>query len=316
MNAYLFVHFIGAERNEEEEQIYFSVSKNGKDWTVLNDKKPVLKSDVGERGVRDPYITRSPETGKYYVFATDLSIYNRSLKDEEKVLWWQCQNRLPDNPNPGTQSIVVWESDDLVNWSDARLEKVAPDTGGCYWAPECVWDKNKNAFMVFGASRVAENAFDFLQIYRCYTKDFKTFTKAELFMDERKNTDSPMHVFDATITECDGKYYRIYKTDRIKIDVADSLNGEWKSVDTNIHNVADCHEGPSICRMLNSDEWCLMLDSLSEPKGYHPFVTKDLARGQFIASDEITLSEDVKFRHGTLTQITEDEYNRLILFKG
>lgn len=313
MNAYLFVHFVGMESSQEEEQIYFSISEDGKEWRTLNGGRPFLKSDVGEQGVRDPYITCSPETGKYYIFATDLSIYRRSLKGSRKLQWELCQNRRADNPFPGSQNIVVWESDDLLHWSDARLEKVAPDDGGCYWAPECIWDKEKGAFMVFGASRTAENQYDALQIFRCYTKDFREFTRPELYMDERKNISSghPMHVLDTTITECNGIYYRIYKTDRIKIDKADSLNGKWEEVTSNIHEIAPCHEGPSICRLINSSKWCLMLDALSEPKGYHPFVTCDLAGGQFEPSDEIILPEGIRFRHGTLTQISEDEYRRL-----
>lgn len=313
MNAYLFVHFVGTDSNEDEEQIYFSISKNGREWKTLNSGRTFLKSNVGECGVRDPYITRSPETGRYYVFATDLSIFRRSLTGERAVQWDLCQNRRQDNPSPGSQNIVVWESDDLVCWSDARLEKVAPDDGGCYWAPECIWDKEKESFMVFGASRTARHDYDALQIFRSYTKDFRIFTEPELYMDERndRSTGSPMHVFDTTITECDGMYYRIYKTDRIKIDMAESLDGEWRQVETNIHEIAPCHEGPTICRLNDSKKWCLMLDALSEPKGYHPFVTEDLAGGQFEPSDEIILPETLRFRHGTLIQIGMEEYERL-----
>lgn len=313
MDTYLFVHFVGTQDSEDDEQVYFSISKDGKNWHTLNGGKPFLKSDVGEKGVRDPYITRSPETGKYYVFGTDLSIYYRKLIGDQMEQWLRCQNRRPDNPNPGSQSIVVWESNDLVHWSDARLAKVAPDDGGCYWAPECIWDKEKKAFMVFGASRTARRDYDVLQIFRSYTRDFRNFTPAELYMDESSDlsTGEPMHVFDTTITEHNGKYFRIYKTDRIRIDMADSLDGVWQKVNTNIHEIASCHEGPTICRLIDSGKWCLMLDALSEPSGYHPFVTDDLALGQFYPSQEIVLPKNVKFRHGTLTRITFGEYERL-----
>lgn len=32
MSAYLFVHFVGSESTADEEQIYFSVSKDGQTW--------------------------------------------------------------------------------------------------------------------------------------------------------------------------------------------------------------------------------------------------------------------------------------------
>ncbi|MBQ8301167.1 MAG: discoidin domain-containing protein, partial [Clostridia bacterium] len=54
MEAYLFVHFVGTEATEDDEQIYFSVSQDGTTWRTLNEGTPVLTSNVGEKGVRDP----------------------------------------------------------------------------------------------------------------------------------------------------------------------------------------------------------------------------------------------------------------------
>lgn len=50
--AYLFVHFTGEDENGE--QIYFSVSKDGLHWMDLG-SGPALVSDIGEKGVRDPF---------------------------------------------------------------------------------------------------------------------------------------------------------------------------------------------------------------------------------------------------------------------
>lgn len=43
-------------------------------WDDLNDNNPVLTSTLGEKGVRDPFIIRSPEGDKFYLIATDLKI--------------------------------------------------------------------------------------------------------------------------------------------------------------------------------------------------------------------------------------------------
>ena len=75
MSAYLFVHFVDTQEDATREQIYFSVSKDGKTWTTLNNKQPYLTSNVGTQGVRDPYILRG-EDGKFFIIATDLSVYN------------------------------------------------------------------------------------------------------------------------------------------------------------------------------------------------------------------------------------------------
>ncbi|KAF0095884.1 MAG: hypothetical protein E1N59_660 [Puniceicoccaceae bacterium 5H] len=114
--GYLFVTFRG-EATPMSEQIYFMVSEDGQKWEALHQGAPVLVSDVGEQGVRDPYIIRAPSGDGFYLIATDLSI-----------------NRHPDwgrAQTDASQSIVVWESEDLVHWSEPRLMKVAPDDAGC-----------------------------------------------------------------------------------------------------------------------------------------------------------------------------------------
>ncbi|WP_225228780.1 hypothetical protein [Bacillus sp. PS06] len=73
--GYLFAHFIGEK--EDGEQIYFALSRDGFHWTDLNNERPVLYSTVGECGVRDPYLFRSKDGERFYMLATDLSIYHR-----------------------------------------------------------------------------------------------------------------------------------------------------------------------------------------------------------------------------------------------
>ena len=48
MAGYLFVHFIGEQKDGE--QIYFSLSKEGLFWRDLNNGKPILCSRIGEKG--------------------------------------------------------------------------------------------------------------------------------------------------------------------------------------------------------------------------------------------------------------------------
>ena len=114
--AYLFAHFVGTQENANCEQMYFSVSTDGTTWKTLNSGKPVLVSDVGTQGVRDPYILRG-EDGKFYIIATDLSIFHN--------------NNWTAAAQQGSKNIVVWESSDLVNWSDASLVKVGSDNAAC-----------------------------------------------------------------------------------------------------------------------------------------------------------------------------------------
>lgn len=291
--AYLFVHFVkDAEKPEEAEQIYFSVSKDGLKWDTLNRLKPVLTSKLGDLGVRDPFIIRSPKEGKFYIIATDLSIhYRRDWAEAQKF---------------GSQSIMVWESEDLVNWSEQRMINVGPDTAGCVWAPEAIYDKKADDFLVFWASRTNYGA-DKQRIFCSKTKDFKTFTKPQIYI-EREND-----VIDTTIFEEAGKYYRFSKDETIKcitVEVSDNLLGQFTCLETNLKDVLWV-EGPACFKMKDEDKWCLLLDHFKKEGKYFPYYTRDLNAAQF-EIDANGLDIPVYAKHGGVMTITKEEYNSLV----
>lgn len=311
MSAYLFVHFTGDDSKSEHEQIYFSVSKDGEKWDILNGGRAILKNHLSEKGVRDPFIIRSSKDNKFYIIATDLSIYNRKKETDEKTAWVQCKNNLPDNPHSGSKKMIVWKSDNLIDWNN-YLGDIAPQDAGCFWAPKCIWDKNKNSYMVFGASCTSEDNYSLLKLYRSYTEDFKEFSNPELYMDASAEK---FCVFDVTIVEHNNMYYRIFKTDRIKIECSESLDGKWTSVNTNIHSLAPLHEGPAIYKVNDGNSWILMLDNLASRGGYQSFITDDLSQGQFTRGKEV-FPKGIKYRHGSIIPITDKEYRLLIKTYG
>ena len=134
-SAYLLVHFTG--QSARGEQIYFSVSEDGLHWTDLNNSEPVLVSALGDKGVRDPSIIRSPDGKKFYLLATDLRIANGKG-------WGAARAH-------GSTSLVIWESTDLVNWSAPWLVDVASaiPEAGCAWAPEAIYDESKGDYFVY-----------------------------------------------------------------------------------------------------------------------------------------------------------------------
>ena len=292
MSAYLFVHFVDTQEDATREQIYFSVSKDGKTWTTLNNKQPYLTSNVGTQGVRDPYILRG-EDGKFFIIATDLSVYN-------------LKNNWTAAAQQGSKSIVVWESSDLVNWSEASLVKINNDNAGCTWAPEACYDPEKDEYMVFWASVVSDDSYQKYRIYRSYTKDFKTFSAPELYIEE------PNAVIDTTIIDHEGTYYRFTKNEAkssITMQECTSLSGDWKDVANYNLGSMTGYEGPTIYKLNGKNEWCLLLDYFSKSKGYKPFVTTDITKGEFTADSDFSF--DGTYRHGTVMPITQAEYNRL-----
>ncbi len=184
---YFFAYFAG-EGYADGEQIYFASSQDGMNWDDLNENKPVLTSTLGEQGVRDPFIIRSPEGDKFYLIATDLKIYGNND-------WTAAQNS-------GSQSLMVWESTDLVNWSDQRMVEVSAEIeAGCTWAPEATYDPVTGEYVVYWASRTP-NVDTKQRVYYAKTRDFYTFTEPQLYIEKDQSS------IDSTMIENDGTYYR------------------------------------------------------------------------------------------------------------
>ena len=288
--GYLFVHFTG--EHKDGEQIYFSLSEDGLHWKDLNGGKPVLKSTIGEKGARDPFIIRAVDEKKYWIIATDLRI-------EAGKGWDVAQHG-------GSRDILIWESKDLVNWEGPRAVTVGVPGAGCVWAPEVIYDKEKEMYMIFFASMTDNKQ----KIYRTFTKDFSSFTDTELY------TESDNHIIDSTIISTKEGYYRYTKdetTKKIKAEFGKDLeNSSFKLIDSKTLGEMEGVEGPEIVKFNDRDEYCLIVDRYAEGKGYLPMVTNDLSSGEFRVLDEseFDLGENKK-RHGGIMTITKDEYDAL-----
>jgi len=294
--GFLFVTFNG-EASPMGEQIYFGLSQDGRHWEALNNKQPVLTSELGEKGVRDPFIFRSHDGKKAYIIATDLSI-NRNRD------WTRATHA-------GSKSIVIWDSEDLVHWSEPRLVQVAADDAGCTWAPEAIYDEGTQDYLVFWASMNKSDNFAKQRIWACRTKDFVTFDKPFIYIEK------PGHVIDTDIIRDGDKYYRFSKDEQFKaitMEVSDKLMGPWQDVpDFSLAKMTG-YEGPE-CFLLdpaangNPPTWCLILDCYSKGTGYHPYVTHDLAAGQFTPATDFSFP--FPFRHGAVLAVTPAEYQSL-----
>jgi hypothetical protein len=72
------------DRTSLGEQIYFALSQDGRNWTALNQSKPVLVSDVGKKGAWAPYLIRGrkPHHVNDTTMIRDGNTYDRFSKDE------------------------------------------------------------------------------------------------------------------------------------------------------------------------------------------------------------------------------------------
>ena len=294
--GFLFATFKG-EQTPMSEQIYFTVSQDGRNWHTLNGAAPVLVSQLGEKGVRDPYLLRAHDGKKFYLIATDLSIHHNGD-------WGRAQNAA-------SQSLVIWDSTDLVHWSEPRLVKVAADDAGCAWAPEAVYDEGKKEYLVFWASRTKRDNFGKQRIWAAWTKDFVTFGKPFIYIDK------PWHVIDTDIVRENGRYYRFSKDEQftsITMEVSPNLLGPWNDVTNFSLAKMPGYEGPECyCIKPGADgkpgQWCLILDNYARSAGYKPFVTDDLGSGQFKPGEGFVFP--FKFRHGSVLTVSDKEFERI-----
>nr|WP_222840716.1 immunoglobulin-like domain-containing protein [Actinosynnema mirum] len=306
--GYFFGYFTG-EGSATGEQVHFAASRGNTPllWDELNGGRPVLTSARGDRGVRDPFVIRSPEGDKFYLVATDLKIHGNGN--------WDLVQRK------GSKHVEVWESTDLVTWSQQRHVRVAPDTAGNTWAPEAYYDESIGAYVVFWASKLyAEDDPEhtgntYNRMLYATTRDFRTFSEPQVWVDPGYS------VIDSTVIEHGGQYYRFTKDERnntsttpcskfILAERSTSLRS------TSYEHVADCigkgaierGEGPTVFKSNTEDRWYLLVDEFGG-RGYVPFETTDLASGRWTPSTGYQLP--ARPRHGTVLPVTKAELDRL-----
>lgn len=292
--AYLFVHFTVEDIGGE--QVYFSVSRDGLHWKDLGHDQPVLRWDAGDGGVRDPFIVRHPVTGRFHLMATDLCVKGR-------------RNDWRGAVYEGSRDLVFWESEDLVNWSEPYAVTMAPEGAGCAWAPEAVWDEEKQDFLIFYACQTYEGGADKHRIYAAHTSDFRSFSPVFKYIEREKS------IIDTTIIRDGGYYHRFSKdesTSEIRLDRSPALEGEYESVPCPVLDGASGLEGPE-CFRLPDGRWCLICDQFRAHKGYLPILIDDLMQGEMhvLSEAEYDFAARLK-RHGGVMEITDEEYDRLV----
>lgn len=342
--GYLFGHFIG-EQEGDQEQIYFAISNDGLNFKDMNGKKPVLTSPVGEKGVRDPYLCRSKEGDRFFLVATDLSIYNRGG-------WFKNEQGYYDASTTGSSYLVLWESTDLVNWGEPKLIPAAPENAGMAWAPEMIYHDETGEYIIFFASSIMNPETKYKAkpnaIYYVATRDFVHFSETKLFIDcqsDNAEDGKEREIIDTTVMKVGDVYYsaskdgdneeknggiRIMKTKTLldptsweKVLDLDELGLTTDGLRIDVLDNTTL-EGPELFQYNKKDwadpnvpEYGIMADQYSVGAGYLPLTTTDLEdvdnakqSWKVLSSEEYSFDQ-LKKRHGTILRITKDEYERL-----
>lgn len=343
---YLFVYFPYTNAGGKDERIYFGISEDGLNFTALNDQNFILESTQGTHGLRDPFIIRSHEGDKFYLIATDLTVAGL----EQDGVNYPGQG-WSENQVKGSKSIMIWESTDLVNWSEQRMRKVAPDDAGCTWAPEAYWDDELQQYVVFWASKTAsDNNYGRQRLYYATTSDFDEFSEPEVWIEEAGS------VIDTTVIKVGEYYYRYTKNEddnanrygtgskHVYCERSKSLTSkEWELVykDSLTEDVKWSIEGPCIYKFNDDDKEnakelaALKGITLDDSKDIYgliadrngnyifPGISDDITTGKFsrlgdsqsetVDGTPIYSMPEPIASHGTIMPITSEEYNNLRL---
>ncbi|MGM9551502.1 MAG: LamG-like jellyroll fold domain-containing protein [Clostridia bacterium] len=293
--GYFYVYFRGyVDGSDEHLSIHIAASEDGYNWFDLNDNKPILTSQMGTYELRDPYLLRSHNNDRFYLLATDLN-----TKDGQGWGPWSLS---------GSKYLMVWESDDLINWSEQRMVKFANDDIGCAWAPEAIWDPDTEEYLVYASGKdlTLENPGD--TVYVARTRDFRSFSEPEVFVAPMDENGERIWAIDSNIIQAhDGKFYHFYKqSGHIEMMVSDHASGPYTIVE---NFTRPAGEGPGSFIVKGTDDtYALMVDDYSV---YVPYLTTCIASGNFTkATDSITMPTGSK--HGGFLALDKEEYDRIM----
>ena len=94
------------------------------------------------------------------------------------------------------------------------------------------------------------------------------------------------------------------------MEKSNDLFGDWEEIDSEMSQI-QWVEGPTSFKMNDEEKWCLFLDNFGG-KGYFPLVSTDLSSGVFtqLSTDEYSLPSVM--RHGSVINLTEEEYKAIV----
>lgn len=310
MGGYLMVYF-----KDDTHSLYFATSRDGYSFKDVNNGTPVMAGDtLGEqRGIRDPYIMRGPD-GWFYMAMTDLHIF--AQKAGYRTTEWQ---RPRDGFGWGNNnSIVLLKSPDLIHWTHTilRVDKFSPEyaTIGCAWAPELIYDNQKERIMIYFTMRWGKDKEKVY--YANMNKNFTALETAPKLLFEYPNDKA---YIDGDITKVGNKYHLFYcshdGTAGIKQAVSDSLTRGYVFNPNWIDPESKSCEAPSVFKRINENKWVLVYDIYGiKPHNFGFSETSDFVNFKDLGHFNEGVMKSTNFsepKHPAIIQITSKEAKKL-----
>ncbi|KAI9371376.1 glycosyl hydrolase [Aspergillus egyptiacus] len=289
----------------EDESVYFALSSNEDPLAFerLNNGNAVISPTLGTKAIRDTTIIegKGADEGKYYIIGTDLNIDTTN---------WTGASRN------GSRALFVWESTDLITWTDERLVTVEGETAGMAWAPDAIWDAERGEYFVHWAAQLfAEDDPSHTgdpvilnSLRYAYTSDFKTFTEPQTYItlgDETAIDLAFLAIDENTLVRY---YVEGSTTSPVQEISTDGLFGEWTALSGTIENSAS-FEGPyPIWDNVEAGKAYLFNDEVGSNPGVVAWESTDVVQGNWARNDEYDLTW---MRHLSVLAVTQEQYDAL-----
>ncbi|KAB8265377.1 hypothetical protein BDV32DRAFT_144667 [Aspergillus pseudonomiae] len=298
------VGYLSVYWTTDDESVYFALSDNDDPlgFSTINSGSAVVSPTLGTKAVRDTSIIagQGDDAGKYWIIGTDLNIGETT---------WDAAVRT------GSRAIYVWESTDLVNWSENTLVTVEDSTAGMVWAPDAIWDPEQGQYFVHWASRFyaaddTEHTGDATTgnvLRYAYTSDFKTFSEPQDYIVG--TTD----VIDLCLIQLDSNtllrsYVNSSSADGLPVEIStNGLLGDWSL----LGSIADSagYEAPYFfADNAGGGKGYMTADLVGSSPGISGWTSDDLSSG-VLTKDT---SHDLTFmRHNSVLAVTQSQYDAL-----
>ena len=313
MGAYLFTYF-----NDQTHSLFMAISYDGYTFKAINGNRPIISGDsiADQHGIRDPHIYRAPN-GKFYIAMTDLHVFGK--QKGLRTTQWDRPDRYGWGNNRG---LVLMCSDDLINWThtEVHIDELFPQTFGeigCAWAPQTIWDPERQKPMVYFTIR--QRAGGRTKLYYSYADEaFTTLeTEPQLLFEY---PDEKIQVLDADICPMpDGRYFMTYVAQEnpggIKYMISDKINHFADYHTEQIDGEDRGCEAPNVWKRIGEKKWVVMYDIYSTTPHNFGFVeTSDFKTFKPLGRFNEGVMKATNFsspKHGSVIHITKAEARRL-----
>jgi hypothetical protein len=285
--AYLFAYFKG----NGEDGLHLAHSDDGLTWKELNGGKSLLQPVIGKHKLmRDPQIVAGPD-GMFHLVWTSS---------------W-------------TDPVIGYAtSRDLINWSEQRgINPMSHEpTVRNVWAPELFYDEEKRQYLLFWATTIpgrfpatdqsGDNGLNH-RIYVTTTKNFRTFTQTQPFLDQGFN------VIDSTMVKDGRRYVMIFKDEtrwpvaqkNIHFAVSEQALGPYGPASPAITG-SYWAEGPTVIKI--GRRWIVYFDKYRDHR-YGAVASVDWKQWEDISA-QLQFPEGA--RHGTVLRVPRAVLARLL----